>query len=153
MNIRELKIENLIQNLEGETYSVTGLGYDEYGYPTITTDEFETISQDPSSYSPIPLTEEILLRFGFIKGYYNGGIDFKLYDFEITKGNDWEFFNYSTIDRDQDGINQCDINIESVHQLQNLFFTLKEIELKRNNNYPKYTLDHNENGEMTIEFE
>jgi len=89
----------------------------------------KTDSEINNYYQPIPLTEEWLFKLGFKKGYYNGGINFKLYDFKITKGNNWEFFNYSTIDRDQDGINQSDINIESVHQLQNLYFALTNTEL------------------------
>jgi len=66
-------------------------------------------------FSPIPLTEEWLLRFGFDKKdrvingnfnigvlYYNGGIDY--FEFDVT-------------------------HIKHVHSLQNLYFSLTQKEL------------------------
>jgi hypothetical protein len=71
-------------------------------------------------YKPIPLTEEWLLKFGYIKGkiYYtekeHGTISFYFNDSEELKCEvyDWTYDN-----------------IKYVHQLQNLYFALTGKEL------------------------
>ena len=131
MNIQELRIGNAIQNLEGETYSVIGIGYDEYGYPTITTDEFETISQDPSQVKPIPITEERLLRFGFKKESSKYPIPYGSVDFILEGVMSVGLFKDKFTVFIEDEINGCNVDIElkSVHQFQNLYFALKNTEL------------------------
>ena len=120
MEVKELRIGNSIQNLEGETYSVTGLGYDEYGYPTITTDEFETISQDPSQVQPVPLTEDRLLKLGFPKHKSRMNL---LWDYTIClERQHGELF---LIHKDNIYVYKLDY----VHELQNIYFNLKNTEL------------------------
>lgn len=74
--------------------------------------------------NPIPLTEEILLNFGFIAelpiGWY-GLNEFKLY-YTSVKNDYYEYYF-------EDG----NIIIKYVHQLQNLYFALTQQELIYNN--------------------
>ena len=77
-------------------------------------------------FNPIPLTEEILLKFGFNKEYQKGyiGIDVCTSDFVLTeplKMGGWQT-NY-TFQFETGSIPKFK-EIEYVHQLQNLFFSL-----------------------------
>lgn len=84
--------------------------------------------------NPIPLTEEILLKFGFNKEYQKGyiGIDVCNSDFVLTeplKMGEWQTkytFQFKT------GSVHKFKEIEYVHQLQNLYFALtgEELQLK-----------------------
>ena len=81
--------------------------------------------------NPIPLTEEILLNFGFNKEYQKGyiGIDVCNSDFVLTeplKMGEWQT-NY-TFQFETGSIPKFK-EIEYVHQLQNLFFALTNEEL------------------------
>jgi len=71
--------------------------------------------------SPIPLTEEWLLKFEFIKTYENPFIEYEwsLGEFQISN----EFESY---------LGKYGDVIKSVHQLQNLYFALTGEELKIN---------------------
>ena len=74
--------------------------------------------QDLKNIRPIPLTEEILLKCGFVKDEY------EMFVFNrkvIYKKNDNTFHFYA-----------CDIEIKHVHQLQNLYFALTGEELEIN---------------------
>ena len=76
--------------------------------------------------NPIPLTEEILLNFGFNKEYQKGyiGIDVCNSDFVLTeplKMGEWQT-NY-TFQFETGSIPKFK-EIEYVHQLQNIFFSL-----------------------------
>lgn len=74
------------------------------------------------SFTPIPLTEEWLLKFGFEKNYINImelGVLFLYvsgdeYSFAPSTRDDEEYFN---------------VKIQYVHQLQNLYFALTNEEL------------------------
>lgn len=88
-------------------------------------------------YEPIPLTREILEQFGFEKMLGQGdGYAYMKNNFELWKGNGWEYFNYSITGREDDGINEPNVDVASVHQLQNLYFALtgKELEFKHDIN-------------------
>ena len=89
-------------------------------------------------FKPIPLTEEWLLKFGF--EYTNECDEIKELVFKIS---DWLKFYFNNEDNYKSGclfvgIEETDIGssnavfIESVHQLQNLYFALtgKELSLK-----------------------
>lgn len=82
---------------------------------------------------PIPLTEEWLIELGFKKGnnsfyHKNGWLDVSLptvhYSFDIWRGNE----DYPTTS----DWSEIPLNVDYVHQLQNLYFALtgKELELK-----------------------
>jgi len=65
---------------------------------------------------PVPLTEELLLKFGFEK--------------DVTEYNICWFLNHVYIwFVDGEYINELDLPIKYVHQLQNLYFALKGEEL------------------------
>jgi hypothetical protein len=83
------------------------------------------------SLQPIPLTSEILEKCGFEKRQEYNGLAFKKNNFELWKGSNWEFFNYSVVTRNEDGINEPDIDVKYLHQLQNLYLALtgKELEI------------------------
>lgn len=81
---------------------------------------------------PIPLTKEWLERFGFEREeeYYEGGmIDYRM----ILMKNSLEFVSFWESE-DITGVNQCQtgVDVDYVHQLQNLYFALtgEELELK-----------------------
>lgn len=76
----------------------------------------------PTRFEPIPLTEEWLLKLGFEKADEIYFIEFDVYSMtikEYEKGkyilNPETHFNY--------------VDIEYVHQLQNLYFALTNLEL------------------------
>lgn len=89
------------------------------------------------SYAPIPLTEEWLLKFGFVEINEFNGVGFIQDNFYLWKGNNWDYFYYTVVGREQDGVNEPSIEIKYVHQLQNLYFALKGEELKITKHEPK----------------
>jgi len=118
--------------LEGETYSVVGIGYDEYGYPTITTDEFETISQDATQVKPVLITNEKLLELGFKKEEF--WEDYILKKEVFFQDDDCfglikclECFKFC-VDSETgfNTINEKSYNY--LHEIQNLYFDLKNTE-------------------------
>ena len=107
-------------------------------------EDFETICVDVTDliniphggvYEPIPLTEEILLKLGF-KNIDKGGNDFITYtdsehnyylQIDVRK-NDGK---YLILDNSFDDLRAFSmVDIEYVHQLQNLYFALTGNELK-----------------------
>ncbi len=75
---------------------------------------------DIADLSPIPLTEEWLVKFGFIKDFYGFVLDDKMsLSFSTKLSPFWQDSPLS-------------INIQYVHQLQNLYFALtgSELEIK-----------------------
>lgn len=114
MEANELRIGNLIQYNEGGKCKVIGIH--EFGVDVEFIEETTYIEFD--QFSPIPITEEWLLKFGFelknwgIKVWYLKGfeIDHNFY----LKGIDWG------------------VRFKYVHQLQNIYFALvgEELELK-----------------------
>jgi hypothetical protein len=81
-------------------------------------------------FEPIKITEEILFRFGYeIQKEYNG-VSFKRDNFNLWKGNGWDFFLLSISSMNMEGINEFEIEVKFAHQLQNLYFALKGEELQ-----------------------
>lgn len=76
-----------------------------------------------SSYLPVEITEQWLLRFSYKKD----GPEFKINDndrFSIYKPNGYDHFVFC------DGLSVLTEKIKYVHQLQNLFFALTGTELE-----------------------
>jgi len=73
-------------------------------------------------YSPIPLTEEWLVRFGF-----------EVYEFD-HKASQYRHGNRLLVIRDDNCFYDygADVNVKYVHQLQNLYFSLTNEELTIN---------------------
>jgi len=79
------------------------------------------------SYQPIPLTEEWLFKFNFKKSeatpnmYYLEGVNFELYEFGFSE-SDLDGFYFEVT-------HPYDVHVKYLHQLQNLLYILKDIEL------------------------
>jgi len=86
------------------------------------------IVYDVENIEPIPLTEEWLIKFGF---KYNGwNYDLNQYVFHAQGKNEkGEFFNTEFGIKNNDITFNMSYTINSVHQLQNLYFTLTNQEL------------------------
>jgi hypothetical protein len=134
MKAEELRIGNYISTsyMSSSTLKVTAIHSDRVCFESVTHDfKSNTIS---SYIEPIPLTEEWLLKFGFNNEYKKGWI-----------GKDVKHPNGTTTDfvlsyPERMGIWQDSfafeydsfrfVALESVHQLQNLYFALTGEELK-----------------------
>jgi hypothetical protein len=81
----------------------------------------------PEDYEPIPLTEEWLLKFGFIDLNERCGLN-GIYSIIGKRGNiNIETMSYCEIDY-EGSVNDI-VKIEYVHELQNLFYALNKEEL------------------------
>lgn len=130
MKATELRINNLIQDKKGRICIVDGIEKD-------STTEYEidawpkTGGRVTMPYKPIPLTEEWLLKFGFITGFSEDGSIRSLGWVKISTPGDVIYFDTQKID----GLFHLIFPYHSapcfeVHQLQNLYFALTGEELK-----------------------
>ena len=115
MKAQELRIGNLLSVGADKTTIVTD----------ILTKDFEGWSflcygYTESRVSPIPLTEEWLLKFGF--SCHKNGFYFKDDWFRVYWEDDILFYCWAEN-------NMPEVKLEYVHQLQNLYFTLTGEEL------------------------
>jgi hypothetical protein len=130
MKANELRIGNLLawEDEPNRLLIVSEIGFNnrknkwvrfENGDGSIIEDEF-------SQLNPIPLTEEWLVKFGFEDRS-------RTTDLYFIKG---EFILGGSMNRlfpsihDEFGLNAFGIEIEHVHQLQNLYFALTGVELE-----------------------
>lgn len=127
MNVNELRRLNLV-NYQGVVKIVNSISISMVGLSyRMNIDEFEYANIPIKNIKPIPLTEEILLKCGF--------------EYDTL---DWLYlrrkrFNFCT-DRSVNmgvvyvNINGCDLGLELeyLHQLQNLYFALTQKELEIN---------------------
>jgi hypothetical protein len=81
-------------------------------------ENFHPLTWYGEDLQPIPLTEEWLLKLGFLK-YKGDNKDFWLNDFEFANDLKWIFWRGNILE-----------NIKHVHQLQNLYFALTNKELQ-----------------------
>ena len=91
-------------------------------YNVITANDLVELDSDPLDdyYQPLPLTEEWLLKFGFKKSDNYGNDEYRLDGYSYFRGS---FY-----------ISDCDecgesVEINFVHELQNLYFALTKKEL------------------------
>jgi hypothetical protein len=112
------KIKNEITEKEKETWKYSFGSVSFY----LLKDKNETFNQFSQYIKPIPLTEEILLKCGFVKGFDNFYRKNKSYMIEIC------FFDKGILVTNQ---SVCLSGIKHLHQLQNLYFALtcKELEI------------------------
>jgi len=97
------------------------------GHPFLNTIEFGARVVEWKNLQPIPLTEELLLRFGFVRNktilHIENILLLKLF------GSKFEVKFYT--DASSFATKPCrEIYISYVHQLQNLFYSLTNQELK-----------------------
>lgn len=78
-------------------------------------------------YSPIELTEQWLLDFGFYKNgiYFIKSLPF-IGEIRITESREWGSNKFQRF-----YISQSDLTINYIHELQNLYFALTREELQR----------------------
>ena len=107
MNIQELRIGNYVNHVHKGNFKILKSHF---------------ASLMINFIDPIPLTEDILLKCGFVEvsNYHPEGKTYKLKDFETT-----EFYPYISYKGERIG-NEY---IKHLHQLQNLFFALTGEEL------------------------
>lgn len=125
MKATELMVGNIVKHPEGYTMTVFGI---KGGYATGVINVNDTLydsQQKIKNLSPIPITEELLVRIGlkrenvicsekyFFKNIPNYTIVVKNYS--NTIGRDWSVH----IDND-DADSVADVDIQYLHQLQNL---------------------------------
>ena len=133
MEAKELRIGNYIN------YNFDNVVYNK-GILRVDCDVFTHIKKDGGmlAISPIVLTEELLLKFGFIKSGTNTDTHWLKCDNEgvsrIGLKQYKELFNNNHISFDFNvggaySTSSVDIKIEFVHQLQNLYFALTTEEL------------------------
>jgi hypothetical protein len=121
MEAKELRLNNLfIESKTNTVISVIGL-----------TEEIITFSghfKNDWQAEPIPLTEEWLLKFGWGKSNEHELCDNSN---DIVFVYDWHFKRFEIqIDTEHVGVEYRLDHIKYVHQLQNLYFSLTNEELK-----------------------
>ena len=124
MKAQELRVGNLVK-LNDQAETITDIVSD-HGKYFVDTYKHILIFLDNHSLKPIPLTEEWLIRLGFEK-HFNGY--FCERDYLLLKQHKLE--NKWFVWVNKVGDIDC-TRINSVHQLQNLYFALtgQELELK-----------------------
>jgi hypothetical protein len=125
MKANEMRIGNLVKLLEGTVFTISSI--EQKGF-TVQNKE-ETTWIEAEEFEPIPLTEELLLKFGFKKTMqwtFSKELvsNLNLVYYLGEKGWSIGYKNYSDFS-----------NLKYVHQLQNLWFSLtgKELQLTDKN--------------------
>lgn len=134
MKAEELRLRNLVYSYENKLQTVYGILI-ENNFQKIFTDKDANLYFHVDGLRPIQLTEEWLVKAGFEKEeeYEFGVLICYRYILETRKTNCVFTSNYSTEECIYVNYNQGGVDIEYVHQLQNLYFALTGTELTINN--------------------
>ncbi len=121
MKAQELRIGNWVYEIEDaiqvEVVDISNLYYNDFNDGTII-------------YTPIPLTEEWLVKFGFEKGTYNNYVKVVVEDknrfFTQHHSLDWDDDDKCWYYSDDESNASCHRvrDVTCVHSLQNLYFAL-----------------------------
>jgi hypothetical protein len=125
MKANELRIGNLVMYFKDTPNKVIGLAN---GKLYVRYDDDKYFMTELEDASPIPLTEEWLIKFGF----GDARITDRLYTRKKTDGFYGFYINKETMSYctfDYEGTIDDIIKIEYVHQLQNLYFAVTNEEL------------------------
>lgn len=125
MDAKELRIGNII-DIDGKQTIVLGLIQASYGYPVFIQcgNIYTPYRYDIKYASPIPLTEEWLLKFG----WYKDGSYFSHEDSYFELENHGNKFAFCIIDSENWCVHYFGHH-EFVHEHQNLFYSLNKKEL------------------------
>ena len=116
MNANELRLGNLVYYLIDQAMDESK-SWNEVS--TIDVQDLECVERGDTNYTPIPLTEEWLLKFGFVSNPYMDRYELDWLHIECNKTKGYlELW-----------VERMPKAIESVHQLQNLYFALTNQEL------------------------
>lgn len=126
MRADELRIGNLLQ---GDPIQNVNQGLYSDGVNKITGFGIHQIEIGLLNLDPITLTEEWLIKFGFVISAERNGRTAYIKGFKLWRGDGWDNWNYSTVD-DRGGNNEVDVDLPFVHQLQNIYFSLTGEELE-----------------------
>ena len=133
MEAKELRIGNFINNGEFGIGTISSIDFDNVELEVTSNEEFTETALLAES-TGIQLTEEWLIKFGFIKDEYQAeecgegvGDLYILNNFMICKKEN-SFYNYIEIDGDK-FYSFCSTELTSVHKLQNLFYAITTTEL------------------------
>lgn len=125
MKTNEFRIGNLIKYRD-TICEVSNLGH------FFRADKLDTSctygTDNPEEFEPIKLTEEWLLKFGFVKYGEKYHIGFNYGAYSVSTVGD--VFNHWYLHHEFDKSKRITHNIQYVHQLQNLYFALTHTELK-----------------------
>lgn len=125
MKSTELRIGNYIKLM---------FNYEDYETIQVTSDELVDVDKKQADYEPFPLTEDWLYKFGF-KNIDKGGNDYITYtdpnhDYYLQLDVRRKDNKYLILDNSFDDLRAFSmVDIEYVHQLQNLYFALTGKEL------------------------
>lgn len=127
LSLAELRIGNWVRNKSGREYQI------EYG-------DFTNMAINGTD-DPIPLTEDWLLRFGFVKNEktkywvkYADRQPFGLHIYVHTTGDVICVIGTTDMDGDRQEPNiDYELSVKYIHDLQNLYFVLTGEELKFTN--------------------
>ena len=132
MKAKELRIGNWVNRPSGDVKIIDLLTHrNEFGFHT---ELVGNVAGNIDTLEPIPLTEEWLLRFGFIKRDSNWVIPytdregFKYHHSVQFYDGEWIYSN----DGSNAGCYTLEADISNVHQLQNLYYALTGEELEIN---------------------
>lgn len=128
MEATELRIENIVYNRHGEFQVITHNSFQAFRHPTM--------DGNPSGFKPVPLTEELLIKNGFTKDTTNNTvwIDLQTHYLEFMEADGCFYPRYCQYGEISSESEQCvSLNrINSLHQLQNLYYALTGTELEIN---------------------
>jgi len=139
INTNEIRLGNYYQDRDGKLLRVDFIEYIEKGYSTkfgqkmfLHNQEEDRLTEYSDYANPIELTKEWLIKFGFEEIYnsafrlkYDHPCNFIGFDFSKNEDKHMEGFRY---------YGQY-IKIKYVHQLQNLYYTLRGEELSLTDNF------------------
>ena len=123
IQLNEIRIGNYLKNGFNQTIQIYGR-----------ISKYNTSGYQLKTLKPIPITEDELIKLGFVYNGYN--FDYLNYNFHCQfKNENGEFKNTEfSIKKDERGKNKIVIsyNIEYLHQLQNIYFSITNKELGYN---------------------
>ena len=123
IKVNELRIGNYILN-DGCVCTIDQLNGKGFTYCGLITKQGNQITAHYDLIKPIPLTEELLLKCGWVRSFIEGLFRIESVEIEIIKG---KFYPSISV-----GEYHIGKELKSLHQLQNLYFALtgEELEIK-----------------------